>query len=87
MKYMHTNPATNTWSEKADYAGMGRVAAASFVLDGKIYVGNGRNGTTFLKDWWAFNPASGTWSELRSIPDRQHTARQDSLLEIKDTAV
>ena len=48
------------WKQLADFPGQPRIGAVSFVINGKGYMGCGYNGITSLKDFWEFDPATGT---------------------------
>jgi N-acetylneuraminic acid mutarotase len=56
------SPATDAWTQKADFGGSGRTYAAAFVINGKAYVGTGFNGT-YLTDLWEYDPTSDSWSQ------------------------
>lgn len=60
------DPSTNSWTEKAAYAGGSRYSAVGFSLSGKGYIGTGYNGN-YLKDFWSYDPAADTWSQTTSI--------------------
>jgi hypothetical protein len=56
------DPITDTWTQKADFGGVGRSNAFVFTIGPRAYVGNGATGTsTFVADMWAYtavDPAS-----------------------------
>lgn len=62
---------SNGWSRKSDFPGIPRQAAAGFVVDGIIYYGGGMAGySRTLQDFWAYNPATDTWTKLEhDYPD------------------
>jgi N-acetylneuraminic acid mutarotase len=46
-----------------------RSGAASFVINGKAYVGTGRqSASTLLKDFWEYDPAANSWKRLGDFP-------------------
>ncbi len=50
------------WTSIADFGGAGRSGAASFVIDGKAYLGGGFSASgTRLQDWWQYDPATNGW--------------------------
>jgi N-acetylneuraminic acid mutarotase len=52
------------WTSIADFGGSARSGAASFVIDGKAYVGGGSSDAgTRLQDWWQYDPASN-WKKM-----------------------
>ena len=61
------NPATNTWTAKANFPGTPRVSAFCFEENGKGYVGGGLNGTTVLNDLWRYNPVTDNWVQKNNI--------------------
>lgn len=66
--------AANTWTQKANFPSNGRFGAFSFCINGLFYVVGGRTETSltsgwiWLKDMWAYNPITDTWSEKASYP-------------------
>ena len=60
------------WLWMADFDGVARSNASSFVIDGVGYVACGFDGYDQLKDLWAFNPdgsSRGSWTQKASMPD------------------
>jgi len=57
------DPAANTWTQKADFAGPGRDAAVSFAIGAKGYVGTGSSSAGNLKDFWEYDPATNAWTQ------------------------
>ncbi len=45
-----------------------RNGAVAFALNGKGYVGTGYNGTTYLKDFWEYDPEANTWTQIADYP-------------------
>ncbi|MFZ1688689.1 MAG: T9SS type A sorting domain-containing protein [Flavobacteriales bacterium] len=62
------DPGTDSWSQKANYAGGGRRDAVGFAIGAKGYVGTGNNFFTFYSDLWAYDPGNNTWTACTSIP-------------------
>jgi N-acetylneuraminic acid mutarotase len=62
------NPATNSWTQKADFPGSYTDACISFTYKNMIYVGTGFDGTRFTSELWKYNPAENTWSQLTNFP-------------------
>jgi hypothetical protein len=56
------DPSTNTWSQKANFAGSGRMRATGFSVGNKGYIGLGF-GTPALKDVWEYDPVGNTWTK------------------------
>jgi N-acetylneuraminic acid mutarotase len=52
------------WTSIADFGGAGRSGAASFVIDGKAYVGGGFSSSgTRLQDWWQYDAGTNGWTK------------------------
>ena len=71
------DPATNIWTQKADFGGGIRYCAVGFSIGSKGYVGTGQVGTsTFKNDFWEYDPVSDTWTQL---PDFAGVPRSDAV--------
>ena len=57
--------AQGTWTQKADYGGFARLAAAGFTIGEKGYVGIGTPtwDDQYYKDFWEFDPATNVWTQ------------------------
>jgi N-acetylneuraminic acid mutarotase len=55
------NPATNSWTQKADFGGGVRMYATGFSLGNKGYIGTGQYGNTLFNDFWEYDPLMNTW--------------------------
>ncbi len=65
------DPATNAWSQKADYLGGICYHAAGFTIGDIGYVGTGRispSGSVLVKDFFQYNAAQNTWQQLTDFP-------------------
>jgi N-acetylneuraminic acid mutarotase len=65
------NPTTNQWTRKSDFPGRRRYGAAVFVLDGRIFAGNGIQGygnepANYLFDWHVYDSIKDQWSPVTS---------------------
>ena len=66
------DPATNSWTQKADFGGGLRYQCAAFSIDGVAYMGTGRNDLdTYEKAFWKFNPLSNMWSQISDFPGQE----------------
>jgi N-acetylneuraminic acid mutarotase len=54
--------AQDTWTQKADFGGRARQAAAGFSIGSKGYLGTGFD-DGFTKDFWEYDPAANTWTQ------------------------
>jgi len=57
------NSSIDRWDRIADFPGNGRIAAVSFSINGKGYVGTGYDGDNKLKDIWEYDPTLNTWTQ------------------------
>jgi len=55
--------APDTWTQKADFGGVTRYDAASFSIGRNGYVGTGYDGSTYYKDFWAYDPDANQWTQ------------------------
>jgi N-acetylneuraminic acid mutarotase/peptidoglycan hydrolase-like protein with peptidoglycan-binding domain len=62
------NPASNTWTAKANFPGTARASAVGFSLLAKGYVGTGATYNTSFNDFYEYNPASNTWAQKANFP-------------------
>jgi N-acetylneuraminic acid mutarotase len=60
---------TNMWTQIADFPGVGRRGAVSFVVGDYAYVGTGETNSGRSADFYRFSPASGSWSPISSMTD------------------
>ena len=65
------NPATDTWIQKADFGGEGRLFAIGFGIDNKGYLGTGDGIIGMIADFWEYNPATDVWIAKSSTLSRQ----------------
>ncbi|TPE44865.1 Kelch repeat-containing protein [Pontibacter mangrovi] len=56
------------WQKKADFPGVARSSAVSFIIGGKAYVGTGFSGATQLNDFWVYDATSDSWERLADFP-------------------
>ncbi len=79
-----TTASAQTWTQLPDFPGTARDDAASFTINGKIYVGTGMEvGWGLTNDWWCFDTQTDTWSAIAAMPA---TPRQYcSAFTVKDT--
>ena len=58
------NPATDSWSQKADYP-VANHGAVCFSLDNRVYVGGG---SALSNEFYAFDPLTNSWTPIASCP-------------------
>lgn len=56
------------WVQLANFPGLNRSNAVSFVIGSKVYVGTGYNGTTYCKDFYEYNPSTNQWTKIADFP-------------------
>lgn len=69
--------SAQSWQQLPDFPGTARDDAASFSINGKIYVGTGMEaGWGLTNDWWCFDTQTDTWSAIAAMPatPRQYCA-------------
>jgi N-acetylneuraminic acid mutarotase len=62
------DPATNVWTQRADFAGAARSEAVGFSTGDKGYVGTGRSASGFESDFWEYDPVNNSWTARASFP-------------------
>lgn len=63
------DPATNAWTQKADYLGGPMYHSAGFTIGNKGYVGTGRNpAAQLVKTFFCYDPATNTWEQKANFP-------------------
>jgi N-acetylneuraminic acid mutarotase len=67
------NPATQAWSQKANFTGAPRREAVSFVVGQLAYVGTGSALSGLQNDFFAYDPITNAWSQ---VADFAGTPRQ-----------
>lgn len=66
------NPATDTWTVKADLPGDARHGAIGFSIGDKGYVGLGATPgkIAFCNDLWEYNPGTNQWIKKADFPEK-----------------
>ena len=66
------DPATNTWTQKANYPGGGGAGvyfATAFSIDSKGYICCGKRGpSNYASDLWEYKPSNDQWIQRASFP-------------------
>jgi len=62
------DPATDVWTQKADFGGEARYNAIGFSIGTKGYIGGGVGVSNTRKDFWEYNQANNTWLQRSDIP-------------------
>mgnify|MGYP000067455619 FL=1 len=59
---------TESWTQKANFAGVPRREAVSFVIENTAYVGTGNSIEGLKNDFYAYDPQSNSWSQISDFP-------------------
>lgn len=51
-----------------------RYGAVCFEMNNKLYFGTGRTSTSVLKDFWEYDPVTGTWMQMSSLTIARYDA-------------
>jgi N-acetylneuraminic acid mutarotase len=60
------DPATDSWSQKADFPGGARYTAITCATSTKGYTGLGY--TPYYGDWWEYDPLADQWTQRATFP-------------------
>ncbi|MCE3260522.1 MAG: type sorting protein, partial [Bacteroidetes bacterium] len=53
----------NTWTQKASFGGAPRYGVTSFTIGSKGYIGCGSFSSTYMNDFWEYDPATNVWTQ------------------------
>ncbi|MEZ5072873.1 MAG: kelch repeat-containing protein [Bacteroidales bacterium] len=67
LKDFYAYDPASGWSKKTSAGGSKRRDAVAFAIDGIGYVATGMNNGVYEDDFWAYDPGSDSWTELRDI--------------------
>jgi N-acetylneuraminic acid mutarotase len=59
---------TDTWTQKANYTGAGRIGTISFAINGKGYVGTGSFVSSRYNTFYEYNPTTNVWTQKANFP-------------------
>jgi N-acetylneuraminic acid mutarotase len=62
------DPATETWTQVADFEGSARRSAVAFAIGDKGFVGTGHTVTGLTNDFYSYDPATNSWNSIASFP-------------------
>ncbi len=63
------DPATNAWTQKADYGGGLMYHASGFTIGNLGYVGTGRApGSVLVQTFYSYDPTTNMWTQLANFP-------------------
>ncbi len=67
------DPATNTWTKKADMPGP-RGGLGTSVVNGRIYAVGGSGSAGYIATVWEYDPATDTWTTKADMPTLRNIA-------------
>ena len=67
------DPATDSYSQIADYPGGGVNGAGAFSIEDKGYVSCGAGNGNFYNDLWCYDTLANSWSQKASLPGPQRS--------------
>lgn len=62
------NPLTDTWIQKGDFTGGGRVGMSAQVVNGRAFVGLGDDGFIFYTSYFEYDPINDDWLPKANFP-------------------
>jgi len=66
------SPATDSWSQKANYAGGQVYQCSAFTLGNYAYVGLGRDvNDVYVNDFYKYDPITNTWTTIATFPGEE----------------
>lgn len=73
------NPENDSWTKLKRPPLKARTGAVAIATDSLIYIGLGFNGqvyndSSYLRDWWQYNPLTEEWKQLQSYPTNETAA-------------
>ncbi len=67
--YWEYDPATNSWTQIADFGGGLRYHSSAFVIGDAAYVGGGEDeASNYTSDFWKYVPEVNTWFPIADFP-------------------
>ena len=61
---------TNIWTQKTDFPGNARVAAAGFSIGNKGYIGTGYDGTNYSNEFWEWDQSTNVWAKKADFGEK-----------------
>lgn len=59
LKDAYTRKSSPGWTK--------REGAVGFAIGSKGYIGSGRNGSIYLRDFWQYDPSTDTWTQIQDL--------------------
>lgn len=73
-EFWQYDPLTDTWNQKADFAGSPRSRAVGFSIVDRGYIGTGfpiQGSSSEQDDFWEYNPDTDSWTQKANYPGGQ----------------
>lgn len=70
------DPATDTWTQKANFPPGARADAVGFSINGKGYITTGGNGVFVNYDMWEYDPVTDAWTQKSNCPGSARSKAQ-----------
>ncbi|TAL58430.1 MAG: T9SS type A sorting domain-containing protein [Bacteroidetes bacterium] len=64
VDFWEYNPATDAWTQKANFGGAARYGAIGFAVNGTGYIGTGFATPSYVKDVWKYNVTGNSWLQV-----------------------
>lgn len=77
-----SNGANGAWTQQVSLGGTKRSGAVAFVYNNKAYVVTGINNGTQVTDFWSYDPATTSWTQLRDISNVSSDTYDDDYTDI-----
>ena len=71
-----------SWLQKPSLGGSKRSGAIAFVYANKAYIATGINNGTAVADFWVYDPAAASWTQLRDISNISSDTYDDGYADI-----
>jgi len=60
---------SNVWTQLNDFPGSARTTASTFVLEGFLYIGQGKDASAHFTDWHVYNFKTSQWTTICDFPE------------------
>ncbi|MFT7271786.1 MAG: N-acetylneuraminic acid mutarotase, partial [Spirosomataceae bacterium] len=71
---IQTAHSGNDWTYRPQFPGIAREDAVSFIINNKVYVGTGFDGTSYHNDFWELDLATNVWTQKAPFPGEERSA-------------
>ncbi len=78
------DPASDRWTQKADFGGDDRNYAVAFVIGDVGFVGTGNSLTDKFDDFWRYLPETDTWESIEAYAGGKRSMQLSYVIEQTD---